>query len=66
MPGLLARVVEVFVKYGANIAAQYLQTEADIGYSVIDVEGDLDTEEILEDLRAIPGTLRARFLFERR
>ncbi|HWK47834.1 MAG TPA: phosphoglycerate dehydrogenase, partial [Stellaceae bacterium] len=66
VPGLLARVIEVFACQDANITAQYLQTDAEIGYSVIDAEGDLDTEEILVALRAIPGTIRARFLYERR
>jgi D-3-phosphoglycerate dehydrogenase len=65
-PGMLARMVEVFPRRGANITGQYLQTDAEIGYSVIDAEGDIDTGEILNDLRAIPGTIRARFLFERR
>jgi D-3-phosphoglycerate dehydrogenase len=66
VPGLLAKVVEVFACRGANIAAQYLQTDSDIGYSVIDAEGDIDTGEILSDLRSINGTIRTRFLYERR
>ena len=65
VPGLLAQLVEVFSQRGANITGQYLQTQGEIGYSVVDAEGDLDTGEILEALRAIPGTIRARFLFER-
>jgi D-3-phosphoglycerate dehydrogenase len=66
VPGLLARVIEVFSRRNANIAAQYLQTDPEVGYSLIDAEADLDTAEILADLRAIPGTIRARFLYERR
>ena len=65
-PGMLARVVEVFSRRNANIAAQYLQTDGNLGYSVIDAEGDIDTGEVLSDLRAIPGTIRARFLYERK
>jgi D-3-phosphoglycerate dehydrogenase len=64
-PGLLARMVEVFSQRGANIIGQYLQTQGEIGYSVIDAEGEIDTGEVLDALRAIPGTIRARFLFEK-
>jgi D-3-phosphoglycerate dehydrogenase / 2-oxoglutarate reductase len=65
-PGLLARTVEVFSQRGANITGQYLQTQGEIGYSVIDAEGDFDTGEVLDALRGIPGTIRTRLLFEKR
>jgi D-3-phosphoglycerate dehydrogenase len=65
VPGLLARTVEVFSTRNANITGQYLQTQGEIGYSVIDAEGGFDTDEVLEALRSIPGTIRARLLFER-
>ena len=64
-PGVLARVIEVFSRHGANIGAQYLQTEPEIGYLVIDAdaEGDWDGAEIIAELRAIPETVRARILY---
>ncbi|MDB5359335.1 MAG: serA [Rhodospirillales bacterium] len=65
VPGLLARSVEVFSTRNANITGQYLQTQGEIGYSVIDAEGGFDTDEVLEALRSIPGTIRARLLFEK-
>ncbi len=66
VPGMLNRLNEVFSRRGANIAAQYLQTFADTGYVVIDVEGDpADASAILDELRAITGTVRARLLYER-
>jgi D-3-phosphoglycerate dehydrogenase / 2-oxoglutarate reductase len=66
MPGMLVHVIEVFSRRGLNIGAQYLQTDRDIGYVVVDVDGGAeDAQEILSDLRAIDGTLRARFLYER-
>ena len=65
VPGLLARSVEVFSSRNANITGQYLQTQGEIGYSVIDAEGAFDTGEVLDALRAIPGTIRARLLFEK-
>ena len=65
-PGLLAAVLDVFVRRGLNIGAQYLQTAGELGYAVIDVDGGGEEgQEILADLRGIPGTVRARYLYER-
>ena len=65
-PGLLARVIDVFSRRGLNIGAQYLQTDGELGYVVIDIDGGADeASEIQADLRAIDGTIRARFLYER-
>jgi D-3-phosphoglycerate dehydrogenase / 2-oxoglutarate reductase len=65
-PGVLVHVVDVFSRRGLNIGAQYLQTDGDMGYVVVDIDGGADeAQEILSDLRAIEGTIRARFLYER-
>jgi D-3-phosphoglycerate dehydrogenase len=59
-PGILRRVDEVFSHRSVNIASQYLQTDGEIGYVVIDAEGPPETiEAILADLRALDGTIRA-------
>lgn len=60
-PGVLTKINEAFAKHNINIAGQYLQTNADIGYVVIDIDSD-DVEQALNELRAIPATLRARVL----
>ncbi|MFS2009815.1 phosphoglycerate dehydrogenase [Azospirillum sp. CT11-132] len=62
-PGILRKVNEVFSGRDLNIAAQYLQTDPELGYVVVDVNGDVDELEVVNDLRAIEGTLKARFLF---
>ena len=65
-PGLLVRVIDVFSRRGLNIGAQYLQTDGELGYVVVDIDGGADEAlEIQADLRAIEGTIRARFLYER-
>lgn len=63
VPGVLRKLNEVFANRNLNIAAQYLQTDPEIGYVVVDVDGDVDSKEVLEDLRQIEGTIRARFLY---
>ncbi|RCU45666.1 MULTISPECIES: phosphoglycerate dehydrogenase [Corallincola] len=60
-PGVMNQINQAFAAKEINIAAQYLQTSADIGYVVIDI----DTEQAdiaLAELRAIDGTMRCRIL----
>lgn len=66
-PGILSRINESFAKRGLNISGQYYQTSGAIGYVVVDsVEARRDAEQILEEFRALPGTIRARLIYERR
>jgi D-3-phosphoglycerate dehydrogenase len=65
-PGMLARILDVFTRRALNIGAQYLQTDGEIGYVVMDLDGGAeDAHEILAELRSLEGTIRARFLYER-
>lgn len=57
-PGILNKINQVFVDGNVNIAGQYLQTDPNIGYVVIDVELD-DASEALERLQQIDGTIKA-------
>ena len=44
-----------------------IHENADIGYVVVDIDGGAeDAQEIQAELRAVAGTLRARFLYDRR
>ena len=60
-PGVLTQINQAFAQHGINIAAQYLQTDASIGYVVIDVDTD-QSEVALKELSAVEGTIRARIL----
>lgn len=61
-PGVLKEVNYVFTSRGINIAAEYLQTDPEVGYVIIDTESKLDNY-ILEELRSIEGTIRVRMLY---
>lgn len=64
VPGVLMRVNQVFSQRGLNIAAQYLRTDADVGYMVSDIDGRLaEGKGIRRDLEAVDGTIRTRFLY---
>ncbi|EIJ70487.1 phosphoglycerate dehydrogenase [Pasteurella bettyae] len=60
-PGILNQINKVFVDQNINIAAQFLQTDSKIGYVVVDIETD-DSVELLQKLKDIDGTIRARVL----
>jgi D-3-phosphoglycerate dehydrogenase len=65
-PGMLGRLNEVFSRRGLNIAAQYLQTDAEVGYVVVDAEGVPEqSRDTLEAIRALDGAIRARLLYAR-
>jgi D-3-phosphoglycerate dehydrogenase len=67
VPGMLGRLNEVFSRRGLNITGQYLQTDGDMGYVVMEAEGDADeSRAVLDDIRAIEGTVRARLLYAKR
>ena len=62
MPGVLPQLNTVFSENGINICGQYLQTNEEIGYVVIDVDKGY-SQLALEKLRTIDGTIRTRVLF---
>jgi D-3-phosphoglycerate dehydrogenase len=60
-PGVLTQINQAFAAEQINIAAQYLQTNENIGYVVIDVETD-HAEQAFEQLTKINGTIKTRIL----
>ena len=62
VPGVLAQINRVFSDLHINIAAQYLQTHAEVGYVVIDIDAE-HAAQALAKLADVPGTLRSRVLF---
>ena len=62
IPGVLSQINAVFSDNDINIGGQYLQTNEDIGYVVIDVNKGC-SKLAIEKLRTIEGTIRTRVLF---
>ena len=64
-PGVLSAINAVFSEQQINIAGQYLQTNAKIGYVVIDVETKEpgDSLQVKRKLDEVPGTIRTRLLY---
>jgi D-3-phosphoglycerate dehydrogenase len=64
-PGVLSAINAVFSAEEINIAGEYLQTDARVGYVVIDIEAGErgETQEIRRKLELVPGTIRTRILY---
>ena len=61
-PGVLNKITRVFTSRNLNIASQYLQTDAHIGYVIIDIDQKNNSAEIMKELKAIPETIKTRML----
>ncbi|MEI9925030.1 MAG: phosphoglycerate dehydrogenase [Bradyrhizobium sp.] len=65
VPGMLRRLNEIFVQRDINIIAQYLETDREVGYVVLDADlTGHDSRGLLDDIRALEGTIRARMVYE--
>jgi D-3-phosphoglycerate dehydrogenase len=62
VPGMLARINELFSQGGINVAAQYLRTNEHVGYVVMDVDAQAGAVAY-DALCGIPGTIRCRVLY---
>lgn len=62
VPGVLQELNHYFSSRSINISSEYLQTDPDIGYVIIETESDLDSS-VLKDLKKIPNTIRARLVY---
>jgi D-3-phosphoglycerate dehydrogenase len=61
VPGVMATVNGVLADHKVNVEAQLLGTRGEFGYVVTDVSATY-TEEMLEQLRSLPETVRLRIL----
>ncbi|MEM1114361.1 MAG: phosphoglycerate dehydrogenase [Pseudomonadota bacterium] len=62
VPGVMSAINSVFSEDHLNVSAQYLQTNENIGYVVIDIDAEY-SDEALKKLARIEGTIRSRVLF---
>lgn len=64
VPGVLSSINGVFSANGLNVSGQYLRTDGEYAYVVVDVDGHLDNApELQKELEKINGTLKVRYLF---
>ena len=61
VPGVLGRMHTLLAEIDANITAEYLQSDPEVSYVILDVESD-SISEISDRMRSIPETIRMRTL----
>ena len=62
VPGILAKINDVFARHNINIVGEFLVTNPQIGYVITDVNTGYDTE-VLNELKAIEQTIKFRLLY---
>ncbi|MGJ8687475.1 MAG: NAD(P)-dependent oxidoreductase, partial [Spongiibacteraceae bacterium] len=62
VPGILSAINQVFSENDINISGQYLQTNEQTGYVVIDIDSG-SSKLALQKLLDVEGTIRCRILF---
>ena len=64
-PGVLSAINAVFSDMKINVVGEYLQTNARIGYVVIDIDAEdrEETQLVKRKLEEIPATIRTRILY---
>jgi len=62
VPGILAKINEVFARHNINILGEFLVTNTQIGYVITDVNSGYD-EQVLAELKAIEHTIKFRLLY---
>jgi D-3-phosphoglycerate dehydrogenase len=62
VPGVLGEINSRLSDRGVNILGQYLRTNQEIGYVILDVDKKLSRAAV-ELLKAVNGTIRARLLY---
>jgi D-3-phosphoglycerate dehydrogenase len=62
VPGVLGEINSRLSEHGINILGQYLKTNDEIGYVILDVESNI-SQEALELLKDVDGTVKARMVY---
>lgn len=69
VPGVLKKINGIMAEAGANVVGQYLKTNEEIGYVVLEIDpgsepgGDEKLRSIAERLKGVEETIRVRALF---
>ncbi|MFI5172217.1 MAG: phosphoglycerate dehydrogenase [Chitinophagales bacterium] len=62
IPGVLSAITTILSGNSINILGQYLKTNDLIGYAVLDVDTQMDTDTFTQ-LKSVDGTIKARMVY---
>lgn len=63
VPGVLGQINHLASESGVNIIGQHLSTDPQIGYLVMDVEGERDGKRLAASIGALPSSIKTRRLY---
>ncbi len=63
VPGVLSKLHTVIASYGLNIAAEFLQSDPEYAYLIVDFTPSEKEEELRNAIREFPETIRIRLLW---
>lgn len=62
VPGVMAEINKILAKYELNINGQYLSTDPKVGYVITDLDKEYN-KQVIDELRAVEGTIKFRVLY---
>ncbi|MEE3488514.1 MAG: phosphoglycerate dehydrogenase [Bulleidia sp.] len=62
LPGMLTKIMPVFSEDGINIANMTNKSRGEYAYSVFDIDSTIDDAQVVSQLEALEGVIRARTL----
>ncbi len=62
VPGVMAKINKVLAKYELNITGQFLSTDPDVGYVIVEVDKEYN-QDVIKALRSIDNTIKFRVLY---
>ncbi len=62
VPGILAKLNAIFAKHALNITGQYLKTNEQIGYVIVDIDKTY-AKEFIQEIKQMDETIKFRMLF---
>ncbi|MFT5834532.1 MAG: D-3-phosphoglycerate dehydrogenase [Cognaticolwellia sp.] len=62
IPGVMTAINNIISREGLNVVGQYLKTNEDVGYVVLDIRENVK-QEIVNELKSLPETIKARVLY---
>jgi D-3-phosphoglycerate dehydrogenase len=62
VPGVLKEINRIISDLGANITGQYLATDSEIGYLIIELD-HLVSERAKDEISKLPASIRTRILY---
>lgn len=62
VPGIMARINNIFSRFNINVLGQHLQTNANIGYLITDIDKEYNSD-VVDELKRIDHTIKLRVLY---